>query len=51
MDRLLEVLTAAYKKKVMNKLRIKEDRMNELLEFSQYGSPLAILQKIRDLDK
>lgn len=51
MDRLLEVLTAAYKKKVMNKLKIKEDRMNELLEFSQYGSPLAILQKIRDLDK
>jgi len=50
-DRLLEVLTAAYKKKVMNKLRIKEDRMNELLELSQYSSPMALLKKIKDLDK
>jgi DNA-binding NtrC family response regulator len=50
-DRLLEVLTEAYKKKVMNKLKIKEERMNELLEISQYSSPMTILKKIKDLDK
>src|SRR4030042_4802793 len=33
-DRLLSVLAEAYKKKVMNKLNIKERKMNELLEMS-----------------
>ena len=50
-DRLLEVLADAYKKKVMNKMNIKEKRMNELLKVSTYGSPMAILKKIRALDK
>ena len=50
-DRLLSVLTEAYKKKVMNKLNIKEKRMNELLEMSTYSSPRAILEKIRELDR
>jgi DNA-binding NtrC family response regulator len=51
LDRLLSVLTDAYKKKVMNKMDIKEQRMDELLEVSQYGSPMAILEKIRELDQ
>ncbi|MBC8875914.1 MAG: response regulator [Planctomycetes bacterium] len=51
LDRLLSVLTDAYKKKVMNKMNIKEHRMDELLEVSQYGSPTAILEKIRELDQ
>ena len=50
-DRLLEVLTGAYKTKVMNKLNIKERRMNELLKTSAYGSPMAILKKIKKLDE
>ena len=51
LDQLLSVLTEAYKKKVMNKMNIKEKRMNELLEMSQYSSPQAILEKIRELDQ
>ncbi len=49
-ERLLSVLAEAYKKKVMNKLSIKEKRMNELLEMSAYSSPKALLEKIRELD-
>ena len=51
LDRLLSVLADAYKKKVMNKMDIKEQRMDELVEVSQYGSPRAILEKIRQLDE
>ncbi|NQU25002.1 MAG: response regulator [Candidatus Nealsonbacteria bacterium] len=50
-ERLLSVLTEAYKKKVMNRLNIKEKRMNELLDMSTYSSPQAILEKIRELDR
>ena len=49
-EKLLEVLTEAYKKKVMNKLKIKEDRMNEILEVATSGSAKSILDKIRELD-
>ena len=31
-DQLLETLTEAYKKKVMNKMKIREEKMNELLK-------------------
>ena len=50
-ERLLSMLAEAYKKKVMNKLNIKEERMNELLEMSTYSSPRAILEKSRELDQ
>jgi DNA-binding NtrC family response regulator len=50
-ERLLSVLAEAYKKKVMNRLNIKEKRMNELLEMSVYSSPRAILEKSRELDQ
>ncbi|MFC1597347.1 response regulator [Planctomycetota bacterium] len=50
-ERLLSVLAEAYKKKVMNKLNIKERRMNELLGMSTYSSPRAILAKSRELDQ
>ncbi|MEW5700693.1 MAG: response regulator [Candidatus Zixiibacteriota bacterium] len=50
-DRLLAVLTEAYKKKVMNKLKTREERMNELIDYSQFSTPLAILRKIRQLDE
>jgi len=50
-DRLLSVLADAYKKKVMNKMSLKEERMTELLEMTQYSSPLAILRRIRELDE
>jgi DNA-binding NtrC family response regulator len=50
-ERLLAVLAEAYKKKVMNKLNIKEKRMNELLQMSTYSSPRAILERSRELDQ
>ena len=48
---LLQVLTDAYKKKVMNKMKIREERMDELLKMSLDSSPQAILRKIRELDE
>ena len=51
LDRLLLVLAEAYKKKVMNKMGIKEKRMNELLGMTTYSSPLSILRRIRELDE
>ena len=50
-DELVATLADAYKKKVMNKMNIQEKRMDELLQTSKYGSPLAILEKIRELDE
>jgi DNA-binding NtrC family response regulator len=51
LDQLLSVLADAYKKNVMNKMQIQENRMNELLKMSQYESPRAILDRIRQLDE
>ena len=51
LDHLLSVLTDAYKKKVMNKTSIREEKMNRMLEASQFSSPRAILEKIRELDQ
>lgn len=50
-DRLLEVLTQAYKKKVMNKMELHEHKMDDLLKISMGESPLSILRKIKELDK
>ena len=50
-DRLLEMLTEAYKKKVMNKMKIHEEKMDELLKMSTTRSALAILEKIKEMDK
>ena len=50
-DQLLEVLTEAYKKKVMNKLKLQEKQMNELLKMSGTHTTLEILEKIREMDK
>jgi len=51
LERLLEVLTEAYKKKVMNKMKIKEDRMEEILKMAGANSSLAILRRMKELDK
>ena len=50
-DRLLEMLTEAYKKKVMNKMKIHKERMDELLKVSISGSTRDILRKIREMDE
>ncbi|GAB4346457.1 MAG: response regulator [Candidatus Abyssubacteria bacterium] len=50
LERLLDVLTSAYKRRVMNKRKIKQDRMEKILEMADSSSPLSILRKIRELD-
>jgi len=51
LDRLLSVLTDAYKRRVMNKMKIKQDRMDTILSMAESDSPLSILRRIRELDK
>ena len=50
-DRLLEMLTEAYKKKVMNKMKIHKEKMDELLKVSISRSTRDILKKIREMDE
>ena len=51
LDQLLEALQDAYKKKVMNRKKIEEKKMNELLSISISSRPREILRKLRELDK
>lgn len=51
LDRLLEALAEAFKKRVMNKTKIREKQMNEMLAASQYASPRALLEKLKELDQ
>ena len=51
LERLLSVLADAYKRRVMNKRKIKEERMEEILGMADSSSPLNILRRIRELDK
>ena len=51
LDDLLEALKEAYKKKVMNRKRIKEKKMDDLLKISISGSPREILARLREIDK
>jgi DNA-binding NtrC family response regulator len=48
---LLEVLTEAYKRRVMNKAKIKEEQMQQLLGPALSQSPLVILEKIKELEQ
>jgi DNA-binding NtrC family response regulator len=51
LDRLLEVLTEAYKKRVMNKMEVEEHRMEEILKKAAGDSPLAILRRLREVEE
>jgi len=51
LNSLLCALQDAYKKKVMNKKKIEEKKMNELLSISISSSPREILRKLREMDK
>jgi len=48
---LLEALKNAYKKKVMNRRKIEEKKMDELLKISLSGSAREILRRLREIDK
>ena len=50
LEELMEILQNAYKKKVMNKNKIEEQRMNQLLKLSQSSSPREILRRLNEID-
>jgi DNA-binding NtrC family response regulator len=49
-EELLEVLKEAYKKKVMNRNKIEEKRINEMLKMAGSASSLDILSRLREID-
>ena len=51
LEELLDSLKTAYKKKVMNKKKIQEEKMDEMLKLSLSSSPLGILRKLKEIDK
>jgi DNA-binding NtrC family response regulator len=51
LEQLLEVLKEAYKKRVMNKRKIEEERLEEILQMASSSSPLSILRRLKELDQ
>ena len=51
LDRILEALKNAYKKKVMKRKKIEEEKMDGLLKLTLSSSPLGILRKLKEIDK
>jgi len=51
LEPLLGVLTEAYRRRVMNKQKIQEERMEQFLRDAQGESPLGILRRLRELDE
>jgi len=49
-DKLLEVLTEAYKKHVQNKLDVNNEKMEELMGVAVGGTAREILDRLRKLD-
>ena len=45
------LLKEAYKKKVMNRKKIEETKMNEMLKISLTGSPREIMRRLKEIDK
>jgi len=50
LDELLDSLKNAYKQKVMNRKKIQEKKMDELLKISISGSARDILRRLREID-
>ncbi|SRR6056297_811778 len=50
LEELLEVLKEAYKKKVMNKNKIEEKRLNEMIKVSQASSARDVLRRLKEID-
>jgi DNA-binding NtrC family response regulator len=50
-DQLLETLSQAYKKLVMNKRQIEEDKLDAILRISMGNSPREIIRKLREFNQ
>jgi DNA-binding NtrC family response regulator len=51
LEELLEVLSEAYKEKVMNMMQLRQEQVEELLDMSHSESPLTILRRLKELDE
>lgn len=51
LDKLLEVMAEAYRKKVMNRLQIKAKAMDKMLKRSVSSAPLTVLRELREMDQ
>ena len=51
LGKMLETLENAYKKRVMNKNKIEEKKMNELLKIIESNSHSEILRRLQEIDK
>jgi DNA-binding NtrC family response regulator len=49
-DQLLETLIQAFRKRVMNKQKIEDRKMNQLLKISMSSTPKEILRRLREID-
>jgi len=49
-DRLIEALIQAYRQRVMNKRKIEEEKMNQLLKIALGSGPKEILRRLREID-
>jgi len=50
LDQILEILKNAYKKKVMTRKNIEDEKMDQLLKLSLSHSPLGILRKLKEIE-
>jgi DNA-binding NtrC family response regulator len=50
LDYLLQVLSEAFKKRLINKKNIRNEQLEKLLDMVDSSSPLAILRKMKELD-
>ena len=51
LNELLEALKEAFKKKVMNRRKIEQEKMDELLKIAISGSPRDILRRLKEIDQ
>jgi len=51
LDQLMEVLTEAYKKRVLNKMKIEEDRMEHIIKNAGANSPRDVLRRLKQLEQ
>jgi len=51
LEELLNVLTEAYKKKIMNKMALEQSKIDEMLQSAYTESPLGILRRLKELDE